>query len=75
MQSYSLLIWLFERRLCVAMDLSYTSKEKIDEINLLIKELSNKLNALSKSYANKQSTNNQINSRRLPRLLISGGYG
>jgi len=42
------------------MDLSYTSKEKVAEINLLVKELSNKLNALGKSYANK-SANNQIN--------------
>jgi len=41
------------RRACV-------SKGEIDERNTLVKELSNKLNALSKSYANKQP-NNQIN--------------
>jgi four helix bundle protein len=37
-------------QLCIAVDLSYSSKDEIDEICLLIKELSNKLNALSKSY-------------------------
>jgi len=40
-------------QLCIAVDLSYVSKEEIDEINLLIKELSNKLNALSKVYQQK----------------------
>ena len=37
-------------QLCIAVDLSYSSKEEIQEINLLIKELSNKLNALNNSY-------------------------
>ena len=43
-------------QLCIAVDLSYSSKEEIQEVNLLIKELSNKLNALSKIY--KQQINN-----------------
>ena len=37
-------------QLCIAVDLSYSSKEEIQEINLLIKEISNKLNALNNSY-------------------------
>jgi four helix bundle protein len=37
-------------QLCIAIDLSYSSKEGIQEVNLLIKEISNKLNALSNSY-------------------------
>ena len=44
-------------QLCIAVDLSYSSKEDVQEVNLLIKELSNKLNALSKSY--KQSMINK----------------
>ena len=44
-------------QLCIAVDLSYSSKEDIQEVNLLIKELSNKLNALSKSF--KQSIINK----------------
>jgi len=44
-------------QLCIAVDLSYSSKENVQEVNLLIKELSNKLNALSKSY--KQSIINK----------------
>ena len=40
-------------QLCIAVDLSYVSKEDTDEVNLLIKELSNKLNALSKVYQQK----------------------
>ena len=43
-------------QLCVSIDLSYCSEEKIQEVNLLIKELSNKLNALNNSY--KQQINN-----------------
>ena len=46
-------------QLCVATDLSYCSEEELGEANLLIKELSNKLNALSKAYENKlKQTNN-----------------
>ena len=45
-------------QLCIATDLSYISMEEIEKVNLLIKELSNKLNALSKSLKIKQS--NQI---------------
>ena len=37
-------------QLCIAVDLSYSSEEKIQDVNLLIKELSNKLNALSRTY-------------------------
>ena len=37
-------------QLCIAVDLSYSLEEEIQNVNLLIKELSNKLNALSKSY-------------------------
>ena len=48
-------------QLCIAVDLSYSSKEKIEEINLLIKELSNKLNALSKAY--QQKSNNSISNK------------
>jgi four helix bundle protein len=43
-------------QLCISIDLSYASKEEMQEVNLLIKELSNKLNALSKAY--KQQINN-----------------
>jgi len=46
-------------QLCIAVDLSYSSKEEIQDVNLLIKELSNKLNSLSKIY--QQKANNQIN--------------
>ena len=48
-------------QLCIAVDLSYSSEEEIQEINLLIKELSNKLNSLSKAYQKNKLTNNQIN--------------
>ena len=37
-------------QLCVSIDLSYCSEEKIQEVNLLINELSNKLNALNNTY-------------------------
>ena len=40
-------------QLCIATDIAYISKEELDEVNLLIKELSNKLNALSKAYQQK----------------------
>jgi len=36
-------------QLCISTDLSYVSEEEINEVNLLIQELSNKLNSLSKS--------------------------
>ena len=39
---------------CLASDLAYISKENIDELNLLIKELSNKLNSLKNSKSNQQ---------------------
>ena len=37
-------------QLCIATDLEYVSTENIAEVNVLIREISNKLNSLSKSY-------------------------
>ena len=46
-------------QLCIATDLEYVSKEDINEVNVLIREISNKLNSLSKSYQTQiKETNN-----------------
>lgn len=43
-------------QLQIAMDLNYITKEQLDEMQLQINKIANKLSALKRSYANKKQT-------------------
>ena len=47
----------------IAMDMAYINEEQQKNAGLLIKEISNKLNALQKVYKEKHNSSNQINNK------------
>ncbi|MDR0582623.1 MAG: four helix bundle protein [Prevotellaceae bacterium] len=51
-RAYGSLMEIYSQ-LCIAMDLSYITQEKSDTVNLLIRELSNKLNSLRNTFRKK----------------------
>ncbi|MDR1348926.1 MAG: four helix bundle protein [Prevotellaceae bacterium] len=57
-RSYGSLLEMYSQ-LYIAIDLSYINQDELTDVSLLIKEISNKLNALKKSLMNK--SNKQIN--------------
>ncbi len=58
--AYGSLMELYTQ-LYISMDLAYINEARQHDVALLMKEISNKLNALQKTYKEKQIANNQIN--------------